>query len=134
MIRTNKVKVMTRAAIFEQKEERKALHISHFFKGDYIVYGLLKSIISLTVAFGLGTGIWVVYYAEELMTEKSVTDLLALGKEAVLWYLIALAAFLLISAVVYAVRYDHAQKRLKGYRSSLRRLLKSYQEETAAKE
>lgn len=134
MIRTNKVKIMTRTAIFEQNEERKALHINHFFRSDYVIYGMLKSAISLTIAFCLAACMWVIYHAEQLMTEKSVADLFALGKQVVILYAVALVIFLLISLVVYCVRYYHAQKRLKGYRSNLRKLAKSYQEEASAKE
>lgn len=134
MIRSNKVKTMTRAAIFEQKEERKALHINQFFTADYVIYGMLKSAVSLTIAFGLAVCMWVIYHAEELMTEKSVADLFALGKQVVVLYAIALLIFLLISLVVYAVRYFRAQKRLRGYRTQLRKLAKSYQEETSVKE
>ncbi len=134
MIRTNKVKIMTRAAIFEKEEARKALHISRFFRNDYILYGLLKSAVSVTFGFGLGACVWVIYHSEKLMTEKTIMDLFALGKTAVFWYLAALIAFLLISLVVYGVRYHNAQKRLKGYRSNLRRLLKTYQEDETAKE
>ena len=134
MIRTNKVKIMTRAAIFEQKEDRKALYINHFFSMDYVIYGMLKSAVSLTIAFCLAVCMWVIYHAEELMTEKSVADLFALGKQVVTLYGAALLVFLLISMVVYYVRYAYAQERLKGYRSNLRKLAKSYQEEAAAKE
>lgn len=134
MIRTNKVKIMTRAAIFEKEEERGALHISHFYKGDYVSYGMLKSAISLTCAFGLGVCVWVIYHAEKLMTEESVEDLLALGRQMLVWYGAALAVFLLISFLVYSLRYSNAQRRLKSYRANLRKLMKLYQEEGTAKE
>ena len=134
MIRTNKVKIMTRAAAFEQKEGRKALYINQFFAADYVAYGLIKSAVSLTIAFGMAIAMWVVYHAEELMTEKSVEDLFAMGKNVLLLYGVMLVAYLLVSAAVYGVRYYRAQKRLKGYRTYLRRLAKTYQEEGSAKE
>lgn len=134
MIRANKVKIMTRAAIFEQKEERKALHVNQFFRSDYVIYGMLKSAVSMTIAFGLAVCMWVIYHAEKLMTEKSVEDLFALGKQMLILYGAALLIFLLISLVVYCARYYHAQKRLRGYRSNLRKLAKSYQEEASSKE
>lgn len=134
MIRANKVKIMTRAAIFEKNEGRKALYISRFFQNDYILYGLLKSAVSITLAFLLGTGMWVVYHAESLMTEKTIDDLLRLGRQALSWYGIALGSFLLVSLAVYVLRYHSAQKRMKGYRGNLRKLLKMYQEEGAARE
>lgn len=134
MIRANKVKTMTRAAIFEKKETRGALAISRFFMSDYVVYGLIKSAISITIAFALAVGMWVIYHAEELMTEKSVEDLLALGKQGIVLYAIVLVVFLLASLAVYCVRYRSAQKRVKGYRSHLRKLAKTYQDEASAKE
>ena len=134
MIRVNKVKTMTRAAIFEKKEARGALAINRFFMSDYVVYGLIKSAISITIAFALTVGMWVIYHAEELMTEKTVEDLFALGKQGIALYAIVLIAFLLVSIAVYCVRYQSAQKRLKEYRSHLRKLAKNYQDEASAKE
>ena len=134
MIRTNKVKIMTRAAVFEKHEERGSLYISRFFKTDYIGLGLLKSAISLTFVFGLGVCMWGLYFSEELMTQKSIEDLIGIGRNILLWYAAALIAFLAVSAVIYALRYSRAQKKLKGYRSGLRKLLKLYQEEDKQKE
>ena len=134
MIRVNRVKTMTKAAVFEKKEGRGALAINRFFRGDYVIYGLIKSAISLTIAFCLAIGMWVIYHAEELMTEKSVADLFALGKHVAILYGAALLIFLLLSLVVYCVRYKRAQKCLKEYRGHLRKLAKSYQDEAPAKE
>lgn len=134
MIRANKVKTMTRAAMFENKEARGALAVNRFFRGDYVIYGMIKSAISITIAFALAVGMWVIYHAEELMTEKSVADLFALGKQCVFMYAAVLILFLLISLAVYCVRYQKAQHKLKGYRSQLRKLAKSYQDEASARE
>ena len=43
------------------------LVINRFFRGDYVIYGMIKSAISLTVAFALAVGMWIIYHAEELM-------------------------------------------------------------------
>lgn len=134
MIRTTKVRTMTRAAIFEKKEERRSIYISRFFRGDYVLYGLIKSGISITIAYLLGLGMFVIYHAEELMTEKSVEDLIRMGMDALFWYGVILAGFLVISAVVYIIQYSRAQKRMKEYRGYLRKLMKSYQGDSGTKE
>lgn len=137
MIRTNRVKTMTRAAIFEKREERRALYISRFFISDYIGLGVLKSIISITFAFILGICAWAVYHAEdleEMITAMTLEGLIELGEKTLGWYILVLAGFLAITVTVCIVRYQKAQKRLKGYRSHLRKLMKSYQEEGTAKE
>ena len=137
MIRTNRVKIMTRAAIFEKQEERKALYISRFFKNDYISLGILKSAISITFVFFLGLCAWAIYHAddlEEIISAVTIDGLIDMGKQIVGWYAVALVCFLAISLAVYSVRYRNAQKRLKSYRGYLRKLLKSYQEDETAKE
>lgn len=134
MIRTTKVKTMTQAAIFEKKEERRAIYVSRFCRGDYVLYGLIKSGISITAAYLLGFGTLVIYHAEELMTERSIEDLIHLGREALFWYAGILAVFLVISAIVYYSRYSHAQKRMKEYRGCLRRLIKIYENNAGTKE
>lgn len=134
MIRTTKVRTMTQAAIFEKKEERRAIYISRFYRSDYMLYGLIKSGVSITMAYLLGVGMLVIYHAEELMTERSIEDLFRLGIDAIVYYGAILAGFLVISAVVYHIQYSRAQKRMKEYRSCLRRLMKSYQGNAGTKE
>ena len=64
----------------------------------------------------------------------TIDGLMDLGKQMLGWYALVLACFLAITVAVCSVRYYNAQKRLRGYRSCLRKLMKSYQEEGTAKE
>ncbi len=129
MIRTDKVRLMARSAIFEKEEGRKALDVNRYFHLDYIGYGLVKSAVSWTLAFLLMAAIPVLYNSEYLMTEMNIDGLAVLGRQILIAYVASLVGFLAISAVVYSVRHHRAQKKLKGYRSNLRRLLKLYDEE-----
>lgn len=137
MIRTNRVKTMTRAAIFEKHEERGALYIGRFFESDYIGLGILKSTISITFVFILGICAWAIYHAEdleEMISVMSLEGLVDMGKQVLGWYVLVLFCFLAVSVAVCCVRYHRAQQRLKVYRGHLRKLMKSYQEEGTAKE
>ena len=51
MISEQRVKLMTRLAAYEQKEGKKNEEIGSYFRGDYISFQILKSVIYGTMAF-----------------------------------------------------------------------------------
>ena len=51
VLNENKVKMMTRMAIYEKNEGKKMLRTAKFFKGDYVSLAVLKSTIATTFAF-----------------------------------------------------------------------------------
>ena len=51
MLNENKVKMMTKMAIYEKNEGRKMLRTAKYFKGDFIAFGILKTLITTTFAF-----------------------------------------------------------------------------------
>ena len=51
VLNENKVKMMTKMAIYEKNEGRKMLRTAKYFKGDFIAFGILKTLITTTFAF-----------------------------------------------------------------------------------
>ena len=49
MVNEDKVKLMTRLASYESGEGKKDIAILNYFRGDYIGFQVLKSIISATI-------------------------------------------------------------------------------------
>ena len=44
MLNENKVKMMTKMAIYEKNEGKRMLKMSRYYKGDFVTLGILKSI------------------------------------------------------------------------------------------
>lgn len=44
VLNENKVKMMTKMAIYEKNEGRKMLRTAKYFKGDFIAFGIFKDI------------------------------------------------------------------------------------------
>ena len=53
MINEEKVILMTRLASYESNEGKKDISIVNYFKGDYIGFQILKSVIAATISFHL---------------------------------------------------------------------------------
>lgn len=129
MISEQRVKLMTRLAAYEQKEGKKNEEIGSYFRGDYISLQVLKSIINATLAFALIVALFVLYDSELFLSDIYKIDILDYVKKLILYYFIFTGVYVLISYVVYAIKYRKAKKRLKVYFNNLKRLQILYQRE-----
>ena len=126
MINEEKVKLMTRLASYETGKGKKDITILNYFRGDYIGFQTLKSVIAATIAFALGLAVYAFYNFEMLMQDVYKMDLLEFGKSIIILYLCVVGAYGVISYVVYASRYSKAKKSLKVYYSNLKKLSGMY--------
>ena len=133
MISEQRVKLMTRLAAYEQKEGQQNEEIGSYFRDDYISFQLLKSIIYATVAFLLIVGLFVLYDSELFMSDIYKIDILEYAKKLLIYYLGFTGVYVLISYIVYAIRYRKAKKRLRVYFNNLKRLQILYQRERKEK-
>lgn len=129
MISEQRVKLMTRLAAYEQKEGKKNEEIGSYFRGDYISLQILKSVICATLAFLLIVGLFVLYDSELFLSDIYKIDIFDYVKKLILYYFGFVGSYVLISYVVYAIRYRKAKKRLKVYFNNLKRLQILYQRE-----
>lgn len=134
MISEQRVKLMTRLAAYEQNEGKKNEEIGSYFKGDYISLQVLKSVISATIAFALIVAMFVLYDSELFMSDIYKIDIMEYVKKIIIYYLCFTGAYVVISYVVYAIRYRKAKRRLKVYFNNLKRLQILYQRERKDKQ
>jgi formate hydrogenlyase subunit 3/multisubunit Na+/H+ antiporter MnhD subunit len=126
MINEDRVILMTKLASYESGPGKKNVAISNYFRGDYIGFQILQSIISATLAYAIVVGIYLFYHFEDLMLDIYQMDLMAIGKDALKYYLIMVAAYCVLSYIVYSYRYHKARKSLKNYYHNLRKLTQSH--------
>lgn len=126
VLNENKVKMMTKMAIYEKNEGRKMLRTAKYFKGDFIAFGILKTLITTTFAFMIVAIIYVLCNAEGLVENINSMDYLAFGRRVAIYYIGMLVIFTVIAAVVYNVQYERSRKGLKKYFSRLNKLERFY--------
>ncbi len=118
----NRVRLMTRMASFEAEEGRGAIRICNFFRSDYVILNVVKSVVSSTLAFVLLLGVYIYYNVDKLLQDVYSMDLVKTGRTVISYYIGFVGAFALISYVVYSFRYDRAKKSLKDYNAALKQL------------
>ncbi|MBQ7943573.1 MAG: hypothetical protein IJ326_05880 [Lachnospiraceae bacterium] len=130
MLNEERIKLMTKMASYEANEGKRNMAIGNYFRGDYISVQVIKSIIHATIAFFIVFALFVFYDLELLMADIYKMDLLDLGKTIIIYYLVFVVIYAVISYVVYAYRYAKARKSLKIYYNNLKKLAYLYDKES----
>lgn len=123
MVDENKVRLMTRLAIYEKKEKDKGLIRSKYFRGDYVRYNVLKTMVTSTIAY------WgvVSYYAfmnfDSLLAKVSDVDYFDVMYKLIGWYVAFCVVYFLIASLLYNYRYNKSKEGLIQYNSDLKDLI-----------
>lgn len=129
MINEEKVKVMTRLAMYEQGEGKIHLPVSRYYRSDYIGLALIKNFFLVSIGYvmilaGLGA-----YFGEYLMENIHKMNLVAVGAYLIVGYAALLALYTVLTYIQYSVKYHRAKKSVKNYYGELTRLDRIYARE-----
>jgi len=130
MLSKKKIRIMFRMASYETGIGKKDLKTVKFYKSDYIRLNILKSIVSMTVAYVLIIALCVMYHLEYIVKHAVNIQYEPLGLKLLGVYIILILIYTFISVLVYAVRYDAARKRVQRYFKHLKYLRKYYQNDS----
>ncbi len=129
MLNEERIRLMAKAAEFEEKEGREAFKVNDYFCGDYVTLHMVKAGISGTAAYLILLALWAVYRMEDLLAELQNIDIPALGMSIVKWYVLFIIVFELIIFLVYFRKYARMRERLKAYYQQLREIGSLYERE-----
>ncbi|WP_310605129.1 hypothetical protein [Anaerosporobacter sp.] len=129
MLDNNKIKLMTKLAIYEKNEGQEDIKLSKYYKMDFVRYQVLKSIVSVTVSYLLVLVIVAFYKSEYLIQEAVKLDYKAIGSTVLGIYIIILTVYVLGSVIGYSFKFDLSRKRLFKYRKNLKKLRQFYHNE-----
>ena len=126
MLSEERIKLMTKMAAYEENEGKKYMSICSYFRSDYMGMQVIRSVICGTLAFFLLAGLYVYYHFETMMQDIYKMDLLLLGRRVLFYYIVFIAAYSVITYVIYSFRYSRAKRSLKHYYYHLKQLAAIY--------
>ena len=129
MINEEKVKIMTKIAMYEQGSGRKYLPISRYYRSDYIGLALIKNFFLVTIGYILVIAAVSVYFGEYLLENIHKMNLMTAGAYIIIGYIVVLAAYSVVTYIQYSVRYYRAKKSVKQYYGALTELSRIYTRE-----
>ena len=126
MLNEKKIRLMTKLALYEKNDGKESSKARKWFRADYISREMLVSFICATIAFVLIFFLYAVYNLEPLLTAIYSRDIFSFVRRFLFAYILFLAAFLLITGLVYSYRFNRARRRLRAYYRGLRKLSQMY--------
>lgn len=129
MLNEEKIKIMNKLAMYEQGEGKKYLPVSRYYRSDYIGLALIKNFFLVTIGYCLILAGIAAYFGEYLVDNVHKMDLVAVGRNAVIGYVVVLVVFSVATYIQYSVKYHKAKKSVKEYYQELTELNKIYSRE-----
>lgn len=131
MIDEERIYLMTKLALFEERHKAQLDGVNTYFRSDYIGRHMIKNGLRVTLAFMLMLAGWGLYNAETLIVDITKIDVTALGARILFLYAAVLCVFLVLTYAIQAVRYSRAREDLYEYQELLKKLEKVYRREDA---
>lgn len=129
MLNEEKVRLMTKLALYEEKNGKKALSSNKYFENDYISIKMINTALTVSFAYFLGIVLWVIYKVDYFMKEITNINLINLGKKVLIIYVIYLIIFIFISYIVYSVKFRQMKVENQAYAENLKELYLLYKRE-----
>ncbi len=126
MLNQEKVKDMTRMAIYESRSGEKELYVTSFRRGDYVALQLIKSLILGTIAAIIILALYFLRkpdFIEGLTTLENIKDLaINMG----IFYIVFIAAYLALTFIWARRKYKLSKAHAEPYMRNLKRVVRSY--------
>lgn len=129
MLNNEKIKLMTKLAVFEEKKGKEDIKMSQYYRTDYVRYGVLKSLVSITVAYLLILVLILVYQSEYVIEEAVKLDYKQIGTYILGIYIMLIIIYAILTTLGYSLKYRRSRKKLNQYDKDLKLLQKIYKEE-----
>ncbi len=124
MLDKRKIRLMTRAAIYEKEYGEEDLKISSYYRKDYSSLNTWITLIWVTVGYFLFGGIIFLCYGETLIEGITITRLLIFAAVAVALYLALIIIYGIGAGSFYSKKHARAKQRVKKYIRDITRLEK----------
>lgn len=130
MLNNEKIILMTKLSLYEQKNEKSEIKSSRYFKSDYMLMKMLGSFISVTVGYILCLVLWIIFSADKMIGSMTTTGkFVGLLVILVIIYVALTVAYMIFSYAFYSHRFRKIRRNLKEYNGDLKTLHRIQEQE-----
>lgn len=129
MLSYRKIRLMTQLAIYEKKTGREDMKLGRYYQSDYTRLNVLKTAITVTIAYVFILAIVAFYKIEYLLDNALTLDYASLGKTILIIYVCLMGVYLIAALFGYSRYYQYSRKKLGRYFKMLGRMREIYAEE-----
>lgn len=126
MINEEKVILMTKMSVQAKELEEGGARINQYYRGDYVGFQIVKSAIAATILFCVLLAAYAAFNFNALLDDFYKGAGMDEISGYILLYFVLLAIYVIVSYVVYSIRYTKSRKQAREYYNNLKRLEKYY--------
>lgn len=123
MLNNEKIILMTKLSLYEQKNQKNEIKTGKYFKSDYMLLKMLSSFICVTLGYLICLILWFMYSSDQVLesmtTTGSFTGFIVI---IVLLYVICTVVYMIFSYAYFSHRFRRIRKNLKEYNGDLKTL------------
>ena len=124
MINEERVVLMTKMSVKAEEFHKEGMRINQFYRGDYVGFEVVKAVISATVLFVVLMAAYALFRFDEILNEFYSGTGLDGFRKYILYYFILAGVYVIVSYVIYSVRYNRARKEARECYHMLKELEK----------
>lgn len=129
MLNEKRVKHMVKLAFYETKNWSEDSKVSSYFRGDYISFNVLCTLIWVTIGFGIIAGLLGIAYMDAILESLTIKKGLLLILGLIMVYIIMLIVYGVIAYRYYKKKHFSARNSAKQFGHGLEALEKMYEKE-----
>ncbi|MCT4599177.1 MAG: hypothetical protein N4A50_15015 [Vallitalea sp.] len=121
-MKKEKVKIMTRLAIYEKNVGKDDFSVNSYFKSNYVSYNNFKTRLGVAFAMLIIFGADIVRQLSQNINNALEFDYIKMGARYIIILVVVLTIYTIISTMIYKKRYKKAQVRISQYKKLLNKL------------
>lgn len=133
MVNEEKIKLMNKMALYEEKYGQEDFKIASFYRKDYVSYQTIFTVIWVTIGYVILFGIIAAAFMDLFLEKASLFLVVMVILAAVILYLILAVSYGLFASRFYQKKHNRAKGRVKRYNRMLMQLEKFYSKERKKK-
>ena len=133
MVNEDRVKKLYKVAVYEQNEEKEHRQAGLYYRSDYIGKEVVKSFFTGTFAYLIIVALWMMSNWSLVMYQINTLEITHTLVGIFVLYMIFMAIYLFVTAVIYYLRYKHSERKLYGYLADLKAVQKMFEREEKLK-
>ena len=126
MLNNEKISIMTKLALYEQKNAKSEIKYSKYYRSDYLAIKMIKSFVAVTIAYALMLALWLMFSADALKTTNSFMAVVIL---IVMFYILITVVYMIFTYIYYSKKFSAIRENLNKYNGELKVLHKIQEEE-----
>lgn len=129
MLNEEKVKLMTRMAMYESKEGEEDLKISAYYRKDYTSFHTIVTVIWVTIGYVIAVGVAATAFLDEILKNLNMAFIIMTVICVITGYIVMVVLYILVASQFYKNKHNQARQRVKKFNHDLTRLNRMYERE-----